>query len=320
MKGIMVYRWVFFSLMVVITSCQSPKGNKAENKLLTVFHAGSLAVPMKTLAEGFRQEHPGVEIRLEAAGSLACIRKVTELRQSCDLLALADYDLIDALLIPEYASWNIKFATNELCLVFTDRSYGASDISDANWYKILSDPQVRYGRSDPDSDPCGYRTVLALKLAGMGNPGLNWQSLLKKDTRFIRSKETDLNALLESHTIDYMFNYRSVAVQHGFRNLRLPDSMSLGKPELADWYAKAVIDVRGATPGTTVERKGAAIIYGLTVPKGAPNAALALEFVRFITDPERGGKLISQSGQEVIPAVYSPKSSGGPLEISDRKD
>ncbi|HAN78917.1 MAG TPA: tungstate ABC transporter substrate-binding protein WtpA, partial [Bacteroidales bacterium] len=33
------------------------------------------------------------------------------------------------------------------------------------WYKIMLDPKVQIGRADPNSDPCGYRSVLVSKLA-----------------------------------------------------------------------------------------------------------------------------------------------------------
>jgi len=292
-------------LIVLTLSCRNAQKNATmDNKVLSVFHAGSLSVPMKNLAAAFEKENPGVQVHLEAGGSLTCVRKITELNQICDVLALADYSLIDELLIPRYAQWNILFATNELCLVYTDQSKKASEINANNWFEILMDPEIRYGRSDPDADPCGYRTVLALKLADRYYPGgKKWQKLLEKDTRFIRGKETDLNALLESQTIDYMFNYRSVAVQYGFKYLLLPDSINLSDPALDSWYATAQVEVRGTGPGTTVTQKGASIVYGMTIPTAAPNPKLAEKFVRFITDPKKGRLIIEQSGQTAIEPV-----------------
>lgn len=300
------------TLLVLVTltfSCKNHQPKQPpENKILSVFHAGSLAVPMKNLAAAFEKENPGVKVQLEAAGSLACVRNITELNKICDVLALADYILIDELVIPKYAEWNILFATNELCLVYTDRSKKAGEINNRNWFEILMDPEIRYGRSDPNADPCGYRSVLTMKLADRFYPGgKDWQRLLEKDTRYIRGKETDLNALLESQTIDYMFNYRSVAVQHAFNYLQLPDSINLSNPALDAWYSSASVDVRGAGPGTKVTQKGASIIYGLTIPVHAPNPNLAEKFVKFITDPEKGRVIIEQSGQTAIEPRYSAK-------------
>jgi len=298
------------AIVTLASSCNNPPTKQQpENKVLSVFHAGSLSVPMKNLAAAFEKENPGVKVHLEAGGSLACVRKITELNQICDVLALADYNLIDELVIPRYAQWNILFATNELCLAYTDKSKKADQINDNNWFEILMDPGIRYGRSDPNADPCGYRTVLAVKLADRYYPGgKEWQKLLEKDTRYIRGKETDLNALLESRTIDYMFNYLSVAVQHDFKYLLLPDSINLSDPALDSWYATAQVDVRGTSPGTTVTQKGASIVYGMTIPVNAPNPKLAEKFVKFITDPKKGRLIIEISGQTAIEPKYSAKS------------
>ena len=298
------------AIFFLACSCKNHRPNQLlESKVLSVFHAGSLSVPMKNLAASFEKENPGVKVQLEASGSLACVRKITELNRICDVLALADYSLIDELMIPQYAEWNILFATNELCLVYTDKSKKAGEINDRNWFEILMDDEIHYGRSDPNADPCGYRTVLAVNLADRYyQGGKDWQKLLEKDNRFIRGKETDLNALLESQTIDYMFNYRSVAVQHGFKYLQLPDSVNLSNPSLDSWYATARVNIRGTSPGTTVTQKGATIVYGLTIPLNAPNPKLGEKFVQFINDPKKGRIIIEQSGQTAIEPKYSTKS------------
>lgn len=304
-------------LLFCFESCvnHSQRSVKEDNTLV-VFHAGSLSVPLKNLADSFSLENPGVNVQLEAAGSLTCIRKITELGRNCDILALADYQLIDELLIPDFADWNILFATNELVIAYTPDSRRSGEINSRNWFNILSDPEVRYGRSDPDSDPCGYRTVLAMQLESMLSPdSLDWQRLLNKDVRFIRGKETDLIALLESKTIDYMFNYRSVAVQHGFKILELSDSSNLSDPHLHTWYSSASTPVRGTSPGSVILQKGAPIVYGLTIPKNSVNPDLAEKFIRFITDAGKGQPIIEQSGQKPILPEFSIRSGPARIEL-----
>jgi molybdate/tungstate transport system substrate-binding protein len=179
---------------------------------LVVFHAGSLAVPFRQIVAAFNREYPDVKVVCEAAGSRACARKISDLNRPCDVLASADYSVIDTLLIPDHAEWNIKFAANEMAIVYHDGSRRADQIDQDNWYEILLKENVAFGRSDPNADPCGYRSVLVAKLAEKqyGVPGLA-ERLLKKDRRYIRPKETDLLALLEMNEIDYIFLYRSVA-------------------------------------------------------------------------------------------------------------
>ena len=89
---------------------------------LIIFHAGSLSVPFKQIAKAFEKKYPEIRVELEAAGSRACARKISDLNKPCDIMASADYKVIDNLLIPEFASWNLKFASNEMALVYSNKS------------------------------------------------------------------------------------------------------------------------------------------------------------------------------------------------------
>jgi len=153
-----------------------------------------------------------VDIVLEASGSVASARKITDLNREADIMASADYRIINEMLIPQYASWNISFAANEMVLACRDNSPVSSMLTQDNWMNVLLQDETHYGRSNPDHDPCGYRTLVTLKLAEAyyQRPGLA-ERILQKDKRFIRPKETDLLALLESGTIETAFIYRSVA-------------------------------------------------------------------------------------------------------------
>lgn len=246
-------------------------------------------------------ENPGVEIKLESAGSRACARKITDLKKACDVMASADYAVIDTLLIPQWAKWNIRFAVNEIGLAYHHKSRRAGEMASSTWADILLDPAVAYGRSDPNSDPCGYRTVLVFHLAEtfLGQRGLA-NKLLEKDARFIRPKETDLIALLESGALDYFFIYRSVAVQHNLSFLRFPPELNLADPTKASFYAGASVTLTGSEPGATITRVGEPIVYGVTIPTNAPNPELAMKFVTFLLSADKGAKILAEQGQEPL--------------------
>jgi molybdate/tungstate transport system substrate-binding protein len=285
----------------------TPDGENELTGKLTVFHAGSLSVPFKEISAEFKKLHPKVTIQLEAGGSRTCARKISDLNRSCDVMASADYTVIDQLLVPEFAEWNMKFAANEMAIVYHEESRRGSEINAGNWPDILLDKRVAYGRSDPNADPCGYRAILTMKLAEIANgrTGLANQ-LLGKDNRYIRPKETDLLALLESNTIDYIFLYRSVAQQHGLKFLTLPDTVNLKSVELGDVYAKASVEISGQKPGTFITKKGAPMVYGITIPKNAENPKVAEAFVAFILEKEHGRQIMADLGQpSVIPSASS---------------
>jgi len=296
-------RLLFSAITAVIlfTGCR----NSSDREII-VFHAGSLAVPLTLLADEYQAANPGTRILLEAAGSLVCARKITELAKPCDIMASADYQIIDGMLIPDFAGWNLGFATNEIVIAYTEKSKASELINSSNWIEILRRDDIIYGRSDPDSDPCGYRTLLALKLGEKyyNQPGL-MKTFENKDRNFIRPKETDLIALLETGALDYIFQYKSVAVQHSLKYLELPDEINLGNPEFASEYKSVSLPVTGKKPGETIIMNGDYIMYGITLLDDAPNREAAIGFLSFIVSP-RGREVFSQSGQNSIsPPVIS---------------
>ncbi len=320
------YVSIFLTLLIVSGSLfmlSRGGGEKPEKKAgqkLIVFHAGSLSVPLRKISREFIKENPDVTVLLEAAGSRSCARKISDLGRECDVMASADYTVIDNLLIPEHASWNIKFASNEMAIVYAERSERHGEIDSENWFEILLDPDVAFGRSDPDADPCGYRAVLTMKLAEKyyADIGLAGR-LLEKDTRFIRPKETDLLALLETGTIDYIFLYRSVAQQHGLPFLILPDGINLKNPAFTDMYRLVSVEISGKKPGEKIVKRGAPMVYGITIPANSPSPELARRFVDFILDPEKGMKVMEEAGQpsmvpspsetyEAIPAMLKKRA------------
>jgi molybdate/tungstate transport system substrate-binding protein len=293
------------TLLYIARSSLRSSVSGGELQQLIIFHAGSLSVPFKEICRQFNKIHPEVKIVSEAAGSRMCARKISDLNRSCDVMASADYTVIDELLIPEHAGWNIKFASNEIVIAYMKNARMADQISQDNWYDILQDENVAFGRSDPNSDPCGYRALLTMMLAEKfyDKPGLSG-SMAAKDKQYIRPKEVDLLALLETRILDYIFIYRSVAVQHKLKYLVLPDEINLKKAEMADFYKTASVRLTGKKPGTFITKQGEPIIYGVTIPNNAPNRKPALDFLKFLLNPDSGGAILERNGQSAV--VPSP--------------
>jgi molybdate/tungstate transport system substrate-binding protein len=287
----------------------SKSQSRAQKKELIIFHAGSLSVPIKQIAQEYEKKNPGTKIFLESAGSLVCARKVTELKKPCDIIASSDYFVINELLIPDYASWSIRFATNEIVIAYVQKSKYSKEINSDNWMDILQRKDVIYSRSDPDSDPCGYRTVFTLMLAEKyyKKPGLT-EKISSKDKEYIRPKEVDLVALLESNVIDYMFQYKSVAIQHGLKYIELPKEINLSDPSKNSIYSSVSTDVAGGKPGIKMKVVGDYINYSITILDNAPQREEAVNFLEFLLSTE-GMEIFKRYGQEpIIP--FSTEQSG----------
>ena len=297
-------------MLLWIQSCNTSSQKQetdGQRQTLHIIHAGSLTYPVKVIGEAFMKENPGVRIRSEAWGSKAGARRVMELETPADVFMSADYRVIENMLIPDHASWYMAFAANELAIVHTKNSRYADEITSENWRHILLRPDVNSGRSDPDHDPCGVRTVFVAKLAEIlySEDGLA-RSLLDRAGENIRPKETDLIALLESGHLDYIYLYRSVARQHQLPYLKLPPQLSLGDPSLEDWYAQVSTETLGTRPGHLMTEIGEPMVYGLTIPHKSTSVELAKKFVDFVMDPGKGQQILEELGQPQL----APATSG----------
>ncbi len=309
----MKIKWLKKCLMVLLAgfvciSFLSCPAYSAQEKQVIIFHAGSLSLPLKEISEAFNRQYPEVKVLREASGSRICARKITDLKRPCDIMASADYSVINNLLIPSHAAYNILFATNEMAIMYRPDSKYASQINGKNWYRILLHKGVEYGHSDPNADPCGYRSQLVWQLAEKYYkvPGLYKHLVAGCPARNVRPKETDLIALLEAGQIDYLFIYKSVCQQHHMPFVSLPEQINLGTEKYADFYKQATLKISGKTPGSFIEVKGAPMVYGLTILKDAPDQEWAVKFVSFLLGPE-GRSIMEKNGQTPI---YPPQVTG----------
>jgi len=291
---------------------------------IIIFHAGSLSVPFGEIEKAFEAKYPEYDVRREASGSRAAARKITDINKPVDVMASADYKVIDNLMIPNHAKFNAQFATNEMAIAYTDKAKYADEITAENWTEIFLRDGVKVGHSDPNMDPCGYRSMLVTKLAESyyNTPGLfdklfgygeSYQTGEEnKDKVIVRPKETDLLGLIEAGMYDYLYIYKSVAEQHHLNYLELPEEVSLKSAKFTEQYQKATFQINGKKPGEWITKKGGPMVYGITVPENnnSPvNKKGAALFVNYVLS-EEGQQIMEKNGQGVIaPAIITGDAS-----------
>lgn len=318
----------------------------SEKTILKVFVAGSLSEPFDAMENNsdmetiFEAAHPNVDVQITSGGSADMIRRITDLNQSCDVLAVADYSLIPSMMInttKKTADWVIEFAKNSMVIAYTNLSRNHTEINANNWMDILRKPDVKFGFSNPNDDPAGYRTQMVLILAQkyyndttiyrdlvMNNTNIqnvttvNGTTTIKVPSSLtvtntnkvmIRSAEVDLTSALESGSIDYLFIYESVPFRHatsGERYLELPREINLNDTAFKASYSKVKVtqfaDNSNASKIKTVS--ASPIVYGITIPKTALNVDLAEEFVKMVVTQE-GQNVMLLAGQENIDPAYA---------------
>jgi molybdate/tungstate transport system substrate-binding protein len=284
---------IVFTVLLPFSVGAEPQGK------LIIFHAGSLTVPFAKIEKDFEAKYPKVDVLREGGGSTKMARMISELHKPADIMASADFKVIDNTLIPEYADWDIRFATNQLVLCYTDKSRFADQITADNWYEILEIKGVIWGYSDPNLDPCGYRSLMVLQLAEKYYklPGLYDRLIANCPEKNVRPKSVELVSLLKTGNMDYAWEYLSVAVQHGLKYITLPDEINLGNYKMDEFYKQATVRVTGKKPGTWITRTGKSCTYGITILKNAPNPEAAEAFMGYLMDPDGGLKTLKEMGQ-----------------------
>lgn len=305
-------RRLILAIAVLSTAC-GPRAEQAGGpKVLVAFNAGSLARPMRAALDSFAARE-GVQVQQESAGSLETARKLTELGSVPDVIALADEEVFPQLLMPDHVSWYVRFAHNRMVLAHTPRARGADSITGDNWWQVLLREGVETGRSDPQLDPNGYRTLLVLQLAERhyAQPGLAERLLRAMPARNVRPKEADLVGLLQAGEFDYIWSYESMARNLGLNFVRLPEAIDLSSPADSALYAAARVKVRGSG-ADSVEFRGRPIVYALSVPTAAPHRAIAERFVQYLLSAD-GRRVLRGEGLDAleVPGVVGTGAPAG---------
>jgi molybdate/tungstate transport system substrate-binding protein len=281
---------VIIVLIVWTAGCTSTAKEKVP---LKVYCAGSLVIPFAEAEKEFEALHPDVDVQVEPHGSIQVIRQVTDLHRPGDVVAVADESLIPDLMYRKaggdgrnYTDWYQPFGGNEMVIAFTNKSRYASEITEDNWYEVLSRPDVKVGLSNPMLDAAGYRALTVAKLAENEYPtsklfgtllGEHFDPPLSvttvgpvttiilpeivkpsDDHVVVRDGSIFLLSLLEAGGIDYAFEYRSVAEGKNLRWIRLPPSINLGSPEYAKNYRNVTVTLQCCPSGN---REGICGLY-----------------------------------------------------------
>lgn len=202
---------------------------------------------------------PAVDARVqsEARGSAAAARLVASETKDPDIVSLADVALFDALLSAE---WVAEFATNELVVAYNAETAAGDRLASGDpWYEVLLDDDSSLGRTDPDLDPLGYRTLFSLDLATdyYGTDRDLREAVPAPDQRY---PETQLLSQFETGAIDAAVVYRNMAAERGYDYVDLPAEIDLSDPALAERYGTTSYEL---PDGTVVS--GDVISYGSTL-------------------------------------------------------
>jgi molybdate/tungstate transport system substrate-binding protein len=195
---------------LVVSGCGS--GSKASSsssgKTVSVIFAGSLADLMENDIGPAFQKASGYAFQGYGGGSGEDAKEIKGKVRQGDVFvsasAEADQELEGAA-NGGWVSWYSTFATTPLVLGYDPSSkFGKELAAGMPWYKVLAQPGILVGRTDPKLDPKGALTVKAVESAAAK---LNDSALTKALPSFPVFPETALVGRLQSGQLDAGFFY-----------------------------------------------------------------------------------------------------------------
>ena len=235
---------------------------------IAILAAGSL---QNALANGL-EPTVDVPVEVEAHGSATVARMIAEGQRDPDIVSVADVALFEEPLSPP---WHAVFTSNSIVIAYNPDTDGGQRLAEAGterWYEPMVSGDVDIGRTDPDQDPLGYRTLFVLELAsryydGVSNLG---ERILQQEQIY---PETSLISQFETGSIDAAIAYRNMAVERNYEYVELPDRIDLSNPQYAEeWYSTT-----SYTLPSGQEIRGGPISYGSTIRRMSDAAATVFD-------------------------------------------
>ncbi len=267
------------------------------------------------------QRTTGLAYRGEGNGSVAAALAIRDGLRTPDVFISADPAVNETELMgpgnSNLVDWYLTFAATRLVIAYSPTSRFAADLGLARsgqtpWYEVLALPSFRFGRTDPNLDPKGYRTLMMLDLAERhyGLPGLRARLLGEAERGAQVFFEPALLSALEAGQIDAMPAFSFEPIERRLPWIELPPEINLGDPAYAAQYHQTSFTQRNGTV-----RRGAPALFTVTIPRTAPNHDAAQAFVRFLLSPE-GRALLRDRGLEPVPVLAGGDPAGVPPALS----
>jgi molybdate/tungstate transport system substrate-binding protein len=295
----------------------------ASNGNVTIYHAGSLVGLMDdTLAPAFTAA-TGIATSLLAKGSVKLANLIVNGSQA-DVFISADASVNTELLMGDangnLISWYVTFGETSVGLGYYPESpyadvFAAVENGSMLWYEaLLQNPDMKLGRTDPDADPKGYRTVMMFELAEeyYNATGLVSGILGNATNRDQIFSEENLETYLTSGDLDVGFFYAVEAGSlSGVTFITLPEEINMGNPALDDEYA--TVSYTNSETGTVYN--GSASIYTVAILNNATHMSEAEEFVAYLLSSD-GQTLLSAQGMEAANLTAYGDTSAIPSAIA----
>ena len=303
--GIIVALFAAFTLF-------APPPARAAEPVLAVAYAGSMGAVMdQALGPAIaRQAH--VQYQGRGAGAYALAHLLADGKLRADVFVSITPGPIEVLRRAGLVDAAVPVASTQMVIAYSPDGPHAAAFRDAAagrvaWYEVLRRPGLRFGRTDPTTDPQGRNIVFAMLLAQRyyRQPGLAHRLLgdFQHNAAQIFA-EPSLLSRLQSGQIDASSGYRSAVISHKLPYIALPRQINLSDPsQQSGWYDKVHFSITGAG-GKVAQLSTQPLVFYAAVLKNAGNPHAGKAFIRLMQGAQ---------GQQMFKAYGYSRPKGGAL-------
>lgn len=284
-KKLLLSGAVLFATILPFLPMQSANAASTVN----VLYAGSLVNLMEHGVGPAFDKATGNQFQGYGGGSVGLANQIKGKLRKGDVFISANPKVNTSLMGDangNWVSWYVSFAQSPLVIGYSASSKFAADFKSKPWYRVLQEPGIKIGRTDPKLDPKGALTLTLMKQAEAfyKSPGLSQNVLGAPDNPAQVLPEETLVGRLQSGQLDAGFFYSTETSDAKIPALSLP-------PEIAP---KAV--------------------YTVTILHDAPNASAADQFVAYLLGSD-GQNLLKEHGLTLQKMSVSGDASAVPQDI-----
>jgi molybdate/tungstate transport system substrate-binding protein len=275
------------ALALVLASIADGPASADSLTPLQVAYAGSMGSMMDGAVKPAVAKSLNAELQGRAQGSTGLANLIIAGSIRPDVFISVTPEPMRNVLKAGRAQKAIPIARTEMVIAYSPKSQFARDLAKCNqpgskaWWQILETPGLRFGRTDPVTDPQGINIIFTLQLAARycHQPDLA-NNILGPPINPQQIFQSDMMARLQTGQLDASSAYKTQPSALGLPFISLPKEINLGDATMESLYRGASVNLKGEI------RHPQPLVFYAAVLKHAAQPQLAARFVRWLQSSE----------------------------------
>jgi molybdate/tungstate transport system substrate-binding protein len=276
-------------LVGLSASCVANTVASAQTKaVLDIAYAGSMTSIMEGPIKRLAAERLGITLQGRAQGASGLAQLIVTETIAPDIFISVTPGPMRMVINSGKIDTARPIARTEMVIAYSPKSPFAGKLARAGkngtqaWWQVLEEPGLRFGRTDPVTDPQGRNIIFVMQLAARfyNRPDLQ-RKVLGPDVNPVQIfTEPTVEVRLQTGELDAASAYKTQPTAFGLPFLRLPKEINLSDDRLQSQYAQASL--------TLNERvfHPEPLVYYAAVVKTSSRPKEAAAFVDWLATPE----------------------------------